>query len=141
MYIATLKKNGLFHQNTKETYNKSLEESSKMSKIFSERLRAARALKGLSQTDLAKKTNLQPSAISHFENDRRSPSFDNLKRLADALEVTVDYLLGRAEEPKNLNLVSQQLFRDFKQMTENDKDTLTKMAKMLADKNKNEDKS
>ena len=112
-----------------------------MSKIFSERLRAARALKDLSQTDLAKKTDLQPSAISHFENDRRSPSFDNLKRLADALGVTVDYLLGRAEEPKNLNLVSQQLFRDFKQMTESDKDTLTKMAKMLADKNKNEDKS
>ena len=118
------------------TYTKSLEESSKMLKIFSERLKAARELKGFSQTDLAKRTKLQPSAISHFENNRRSPSFHNLRRLADALEVTVDYLLGRAEEPKNLNLVSEQLFRDFKQMTENDKDTLTKMAKMLAEKSK-----
>jgi len=114
-----------------------------MSKIFSERLRAARELKDLSQTDLAKKTDLQPSAISHFENDRRSPSFDNLKRLADALGVTVDYLLGRAEEPKTLNLDLELLFRDFKRMSEADRETLTEMAKVLAKKNKEqkEDKS
>jgi len=107
-----------------------------MSKIFAERLRAARELKGLSQTDLAKKTDLQPSAISHFENDRRSPSFNNLKRLADALGVTVDYLLGRSEEPKTINLDMELLFRDFKQMTEDDRKTLSEMAKLLAKKNK-----
>ncbi|MFZ3324999.1 MAG: helix-turn-helix transcriptional regulator [Methylocella sp.] len=28
---------------------------------------------------------MQASAISHFENDNRKPSFDNLRRLADAL--------------------------------------------------------
>ena len=106
-----------------------------MSKIFSERLRAARALKGLSQTDLAKRSDLQPSAISHFENDRRSPSFDNLKRLADVLGVTVDYLLGRTDEPKALNLDMELLFRNFKQMTEDDRETLTEMAKVLAKKN------
>lgn len=107
-----------------------------MSKIFSERLRASRERKRLSQTDLAKRTNLQPSAISHFENNRRSPSFANLKRLANALEVTVDYLLGRAEEPQNPGLVAEQLFRHLEQMSPDDQETITKMAKMLADKNK-----
>lgn len=107
-----------------------------MSEIFSERLRIARERKGFSQTDLAKRTDLQPSAISHFENNRRSPSFDNLKRLADALRVTVDYLLGRAEEPRTLNLDLELLFRDFKRMSETDRETLTKMAKVLAEKSK-----
>jgi len=66
-----------------------------MSEIFSERLRIARERKGFSQTDLAKRMDLQPSAISHLENNRRSPSFDNLKQLAEVLGVTVDYLSGR----------------------------------------------
>lgn len=107
----------------------------KKSKIFSERLQTTRQLKGLSQTDLAKRAGLQPSAISHFENGRRSPSFDNLKRLADALFVTVDYLLGRAEEPKSHGLVAEQLFRNFQQMSQEDQEALAKMAEMLAKKN------
>ncbi len=105
-----------------------------MSEIFSERLRIARELKGFSQTDLAKRTDLQPSAISHFENNRRSPSFDNLKQLADVLGVTVDYLLGRAEEPTTMNLDVEMLFRDFKQMSEADRKILTEMAKVLVKK-------
>lgn len=111
-----------------------------MSEIFSERLRIARELKGFSQTDLAKRTDLQPSAISHFENNRRSPSFDNLKRLADVLGVTVDYLLGRAEEPTTMNLDVEMLFRDFKQMSEADRKILTEMAKVLVEKSKSEKK-
>ena len=63
-------------------------------------------------------------------------SFYNLKRLADALGVTVDYLLGLSDEPKNINLEMQLLFRDYKQMSEDDRKTLTEMAKFLANKNK-----
>ena len=107
-----------------------------MSEIFSERLRIARERKSFSQTDLAKRTDLQPSAISHFENNRRSPSFDNLKQLADVLGVTVDYLLGRAEEPTTMNLDVEMLFRDFKQMSVPDREFLAKMAKELAEKSK-----
>lgn len=104
-------------------------------KIFSERLRAARKSKRLSQTDLAKKADLLPSAVSHFENGRRSPSFNNLRKLADALGVTVDYLLGRAQEPKSQGLVAEQLFRDFERMSPADQEALAKMAELLAKKN------
>ena len=107
-----------------------------MSNIFSNRLRMARKQKGLSQTDLAKKTDLQPSTISHFENDRRSPSFENLKKLADALTVSIDYLLGRVEEPKSSGPVAEELFRDFGQMSAEDQETLKNMASILAQKNK-----
>ena len=104
-------------------------------KIFSERLRAARKSKRLSQADLAKRTDLLPSAVSHFENGRRSPSFDNLRKLADALAVTVDYLLGRAQKPKSSGLVAEQLFRDFERMSPTDQEALAKMAEVLAKKN------
>ena len=73
--------------------------------IFSKRLNAARRMRGLSQCDLAERTGLKQVAISFFETGRRSPSLGNLKRLADALEVTTDYLMGRsdfAERPPDI---------------------------------------
>lgn len=105
-------------------------------KIFCERLRTARESKRLSQTDLAKRADLQPSAVSHFETGRRLPSFENLKRLADALNVTIDYLLGRAEEPRTSGPVVEELFRDFAQMSAEDQENLVRFAKMLAEQNK-----
>ncbi len=62
-------------------------------------LKNCRQEKNLNQTELAQKTSLQPSAISHFEAGSRKPSFDNLIKLADALEVTTDYLLDRGAFP------------------------------------------
>ena len=59
---------------------------------FSEHLQQIRQSKGLSQTDLAKRTGLKPAAISHFETGQRKPSFGNLIKLADALSVSMDYL-------------------------------------------------
>lgn len=38
-------------------------------KIFSDRLRAAREVRGLTQAELGKLSGLQPSAISHFETE------------------------------------------------------------------------
>ena len=64
------------------------------SRIFRERLRAARDRWGWTQSDLARAAGLQPSALSHYESGARRPSFTNLSRLAAALEVSTDYLVG-----------------------------------------------
>ena len=105
-----------------------------MSDIFSARLQSARHLRGLSQSELAEKAGLQPSAVSHFENGRRSPSFDNLKVLSNALEVSTDYLLGRTPTPQLSGKVADQLFRHAENMSHTDLDTLTSFAEMLAQK-------
>ena len=107
-----------------------------MSTEFGQRLRKEREEKGLSQTELAEKTGLQPSAISHFELGRRSPSFENLRILADALSVTIDYLLGRQSAPESAGPAAQQLFRNFEKLTTSDQETVASFAKMLAEKNK-----
>jgi len=68
--------------------------STNSNSTFADRLRAAREGREMSQTELARKVGMQPSAIAHFEGGRRKPSFQNVRILADALGRTSDYLLG-----------------------------------------------
>lgn len=89
------------------------------SDIFKERLKTARELRGLSQTQLAADTGLPPSSVSHFEGGARKPSFDNLKRLAAALNVTTDYLLGRSDTP-DASSTAGKLHRDMHKLTADD---------------------
>jgi transcriptional regulator with XRE-family HTH domain len=105
-----------------------------MADIFAERLRTARELRKMSQSDLAREADLQPSAVSHFETGRRSPSFANLKALSDALKVTTDYLIGRSDEMSVSNAVAIKLLRHAEKMSDEDLDTITRMAEMMAKK-------
>src|SRR5712692_5134768 len=105
-----------------------------MSDIFSERLRIARELRNLSQSELAEKAELHTSAISHFETGRRAPSFQNLKALSDALDVTTDYLIGRTNDLNLSDAAALKLFRHAEKMSGEDLETLTKIAKLMADK-------
>ena len=107
-----------------------------MSSNFPDRLRAARELRSLSQSDLAAKAGLQPSAVSHFETGRRAPSFDNLKALSEALQVTTDYLLGRVDKPGVKGAVADKLFRHAENLSRDDLDTLTEVAETLAKRTK-----
>ncbi len=68
--------------------------SSEADDTFKQRLIDKRNERELSQSDLARKAGLQPSAIAHFEAGRRKPSFANIRALATALNITTDYLLG-----------------------------------------------
>ena len=103
--------------------------------IFRKRLQEARNRRGLSQDGLAKKTNLQPSAISHFETGARKPSFDNLKRLSDALEVTADYLLGRTDEPDGV-IEGDTLYRDYENLTSDEREIARDFMASLAKRSK-----
>jgi ribosome-binding protein aMBF1 (putative translation factor) len=102
--------------------------------IFSERLRAARELRKMSQSEVAEKSGLLPSAVSHFETGRRSPSFANLKALSDALKVTTDYLIGRSDSMEVSNAVSIKLLRHAQKMSDEDLETITRMAEVMAKK-------
>lgn len=59
-------------------------------------LRTLREMRGLTQADLGARAKIAPASVSHFETSQRVPSLDSLVRLADALEVSTDVLLGRA---------------------------------------------
>jgi transcriptional regulator with XRE-family HTH domain len=65
---------------------------------FGQRMKKAREDKGLTQKDLADILYLGESTISFYESDKREPKFDVLCKLSEALEVSIDYLLGRSNK-------------------------------------------
>ena len=103
---------------------------------FEERLRAAREARQLSQGALAERAGLQPSAVSHFETGTRKPSFDNLRRLADALRVSTDYLLGRAGAMMGSAASADRLYRHYSDLSAEYQDMAEGFLEMLASKDK-----
>lgn len=101
------------------------------SEIFKDRLRSAREMRALSQAELAIKAKLPASSIAHFEGGNRKPSFDNLRKLSDALAVTTDYLLGRTEDPEGA-LSADPLFRDVAKLTDSNRTLAANFIEMLA---------
>jgi len=86
-------------------------------KAFHERLRHARQQLGLDQAQLAQRSLMPATSISLFESGKRKPSFENLKRLADVLDVSVDYLMERSDDPMCHWSASKQQDRVSRQHT------------------------
>jgi transcriptional regulator with XRE-family HTH domain len=93
-----------------------------------QRLREAREAMGFTKADLARKADLTPAAISQFESGEREPSLDSLKRLAHALHVGIDYLVGRKEETIT---DMHMLFRNLKDISDKDKEILLQVYERL----------
>ena len=118
-----------------------MDKSSHATDMFMDRLRAAREARRISQVELAERTGLQSSAISHFETGTRKPSFDNLRRVADALRVTTDYLLGRAAEMESSASTADVLHRRYAGLSADDQEITDEFVQMLvakANKRKNQ---
>jgi transcriptional regulator with XRE-family HTH domain len=64
------------------------------------RLKELRKKKGLSQLRLATELNTTQNTISRYETGEREPGIDELIKIADYFNISVDYLIGRTENPK-----------------------------------------
>ena len=64
------------------------------------RLKELRKKKGLSQLRLATDLNTTQNTISRYETGEREPGIDELIKIADYFNVSIDYLIGRTENPK-----------------------------------------
>lgn len=62
-----------------------------------ERIVALRKENNWSQSDLAKAVGVSRVIIGKYERDDASPSIDIAKRIADAFDVTLDYLVGEGQ--------------------------------------------
>ena len=60
------------------------------------KLREIRKQQGLSQAELSERSHVHRISISRYENGKKKPSVDSLKRLAAALGVSTDELLGES---------------------------------------------
>lgn len=66
---------------------------------FAERLSTLRNQRGLSLSSLGASMGVTDEAVRLMEKGKRAPSFDVLCALADYFDVSLDYLVGRSDDP------------------------------------------
>lgn len=64
-----------------------------------ERLLTLRKARGLNQETAAKLCDISMMSYRRYETGEREPTASTLWRMADLFEVSVDYLIGRTDEP------------------------------------------
>lgn len=70
------------------------------------RLKEIRNIRGFSQQYLSEKLNVKQTTISSYETGTTEPSLENLIKLADALEVSIDTLLGHNANVIDLSILN-----------------------------------
>ena len=70
-----------------------------MNKLYN-RLIKLKKDKNLLQKDIAKDVNLSLRAYQYYERGQREPTASVLIALADYFDVSIDYLVGRTDNPK-----------------------------------------
>jgi len=68
-----------------------------------ERIRELRKARNLNQDQLAELASLNRVTVAKYESGRVEPGAQALSRIADALEVSADVILGRSEEVRETN--------------------------------------
>jgi transcriptional regulator with XRE-family HTH domain len=69
------------------------------------RITELRKQKGWSQSELAKQISVSREIVGRYERGDAVPSIDIAKRMADAFEVSLDYLVGAAEKQINKEML------------------------------------
>ena len=67
---------------------------------FGTHLKMLRKSKNLTQKQLAENIGASESGIQNYELGTRKPTYDMLISLADYFDVSIDYLVGRSDDPK-----------------------------------------
>ena len=68
--------------------------------IFSERLKELRISRNLTQKDVYSAIDMSALGYQRYEYGTREPAFQKLIALADFFDVSLDYLVGRSDNPK-----------------------------------------
>lgn len=111
---------------------------------FALRIISLRDENHLTQSKLAQKLEVSSSTVAMWETDNRIPPASMLSKIADYFDVTVDYLLGRTDEPKGGLIVPPILqspdvrvafHGGIEGLTQRDLDELARMAELLKKKN------
>ncbi len=71
--------------------------------LFGERLKETMQAKGLKQADLCRLTGLKSGAIAQYiTKPDRDPRLSTVIKIADALDVSIDYMAGLTDNPSGM---------------------------------------
>ncbi|RAV22228.1 helix-turn-helix domain-containing protein [Paenibacillus contaminans] len=96
---------------------------------FPSQLKNLRKEKKLTQEVLGRKIGVTKVSISSYENGTRTPDMETLQKLADALDTSTDYLLGRTDDIKRENSYTFGTF--LKKYIDLDEQTIEDLVKQL----------
>jgi len=86
---------------------------------FGKRLAAARTTKGLTKEKLGKVVGVHHSQIGRYEKGEASPSAEVLKKMANALDVSTDFLMnGTTADLAAESITDKTLINQFNRITE-----------------------
>lgn len=93
-------------------------------------IKKIRIKRNITQVDLAKKIDVKQETISAYESGKTLPSADALIKIADYLNTSTDYLLGRIEDDsplsgfniKEMNPKTYKMINNFIMLKDKEKD-------------------
>ncbi|MDW3193119.1 MAG: helix-turn-helix transcriptional regulator [Cytophagales bacterium] len=91
---------------------------------LSEKITKLKKLKSLSQVDLAEATGISRDAISKYERGDVMPSVEYAKRIADALGVSLDYLVSEEDQEEVLDNDTVKRIKDIQRLPDSEKDKI-----------------
>lgn len=98
-----------------------------MTTTLGQKIRKLRQDKGYSLDDLARETETSKSYLWELENrDERKPSGEKLTLIAQALDVTADYLLDEKANPDEA-VLREAFFRKYNKLEADDKKKIKQM--------------
>ena len=99
---------------------------------FGKRLTASREAKGLTKEKLGKVVGVHHSQIGRYEKGEASPSAEVLKKMANALNVSTDYLMnGSTSDLAQENIQDKTLINQFNRISELSEDNKTVVSKLI----------
>jgi transcriptional regulator with XRE-family HTH domain len=82
---------------------------------FGDQLKKLRNERGLRQEDIGKAVHVGKSTVSQWESNIHVPDLETVTKIANYLNVSIDYLLGQTNDPRPVNEIKQQPF-DYSQL-------------------------
>lgn len=63
------------------------------------RIALLRTSRHYTQDELSSRLGISRAALSHYEKGRREPDYETLIKIADLFKVSLDYIMGRTDDP------------------------------------------
>jgi transcriptional regulator with XRE-family HTH domain len=99
---------------------------------FGKRLASARVAKNLTKQKLGELVAVHHSQIGRYEKGEASPAAEVLKKMANALDVTTDFLMnGSTSDLAAENIQDKTLINQFNRITELSSENKTVVSKLI----------
>lgn len=99
---------------------------------FGKRLAAAREAKGLTKQKLGEVVDVHHSQIGRYEKGEASPAAEVLKKMANALDVSTDFLMnGTTADLAAENITDKTLINQFNRISELSEENKIVVSKLI----------